>query len=111
MAQDTNTESAPEAKKGRAADMPQHAVNPASSAGLASCITALILLMLVLGTILYVWLVDSSLIPAGMAWSWPRLLLVGVLLIIIPIVVFRAVTLWVMGVGPRFVAVEFAWRA
>lgn len=91
--------------------MPQQSINPASSAGLASCITALILLLLVVGTILYVWLVDSSLIPAGMAWSWPRLLLVALLLIVIPIVVFRAVTLWVMGVGPRFVDIDFSWRA
>jgi hypothetical protein len=109
MAEESTTEAAPDAKRG--AGMPQQSINPASSAGLASCITALILLLLVVGTILYVWLVDSSLIPAGMAWSWPRLLLVGVLLIVIPIVVFRAVTLWVMGVGPRFVDIDFSWRA
>jgi hypothetical protein len=109
MADDSTTEAAPDAKKG--VEMAQQSINPASSAGLASCITALILLLLVVGTILYVWLVDSSLIPAGMAWSWPRLLLVAVLLIVIPIVVFRAVTLWVMGVGPRFVDIDFSWRA
>jgi hypothetical protein len=108
MADDSTTEAAAEAK---GAETPQQSINPASSAGLASCITALILLLLVVGTILYVWLVDSSLIPAGMAWSWPRLLLVAVLLLVIPIVVFRAVTLWVMGVGPRFVDIDFSWRA
>lgn len=109
MPDDSTTEAAPDAKKGM--EMPHQSINPASSAGLASCITALILLALVVGTILYVWLADSSLIPAGMAWSWPRLLLVALLLVVIPIVVFRAVTLWVMGVGPRFVDIDFSWRA
>jgi hypothetical protein len=85
--------------------------NPASSAGLASCLTGLILLLLVVGTMLYVWLVDPSLIPAGMAWGPGRLALVGLLLLVIPIVVFRAVTLWIMGEGPRFVDIDFSWRA
>lgn len=83
----------------------------ASSASLASCLTGLILLLLVAGTVLYVWLVDPSVIPARHAWGFWRLLLVGVLLIVIPIVVFRAVTLWIMGEGPRFVDIDFSWRA
>lgn len=85
--------------------------DPASSAGLASCLTGLILLLLVVGTILYVWLWDPSLIPAGMAWGPWRLLAVALLLIVIPIVVFRAVTLWIMGEGPRFADIDFSWRA
>lgn len=85
--------------------------DPASSAGLASCLTGLILLLLVVGTVLYVWLWDPSLIPAGMAWGPWRLLAVALLLIVIPIVVFRAVTLWIMGEGPRFADIDFSWRA
>lgn len=84
--------------------------SPASTAGLASCLTAIILLLLVLGTLLYVWLADSSLIPPG-AVGPGRLALVALLLVVIPIVVFRAVTLWIMGVGPRFVDIEYSWRA
>jgi ImcF (intracellular multiplication and macrophage-killing)-related protein len=114
MADESNDEAATQKKKPRRrkaraaddADSPSAPSNPASSAGLAGCMTGLILFLLVLATVFYVWIVDSE-------WVWGpwRLLLVGLLLIVIPIVVFRAVTLWIMGEGPRFVDIDFSWRA
>ena len=120
MADEPTTEDSPEPEKKRRrmrseespdAESNPSRSNPANSAGLASCLTGLILLLLLAGTLIYVWWTDEPLLPAGMSW-WPwRLPLVIFLIIIIPIVVYRAVTLWLMGEGPRFVDLEFSWRA
>jgi hypothetical protein len=101
-------------QKTRAADdtaAPPPPSNPASSAAFAGCMTGLILSLLVLGTWLTLWLAFPDLIPA-VQWWWPwRIPLICLLLIVIPMVVFRAVTLWIMGEGPRFVDIDFSWRA
>ncbi|MDC0935257.1 type VI secretion protein IcmF/TssM N-terminal domain-containing protein [Pirellulales bacterium] len=101
---------APPDNAGAAVEADQGPPSPASTAGMASCLTASILLVLILATLIAVWW-NPNILPVGMAWGLWRWLGIGLLLVIIPIVVFRAVTLWIMGEGPRFVDIEFAWRA
>lgn len=92
------------------AEFATQASNPASSAGLASCLTGLILFFLVAGCLVYYkWGPSDSL-----AWdtmTLTRKIIIALLLVIIPIVVYRTVTLWIMGTAPRFVDIEFSWRA
>lgn len=84
--------------------------SPAATAGLVSCLTGVVLLLLVLGAVVAVWL-NPDLMPEGWFRPWWKLPLIGLLLVVIPIVVFRAVTLWLMGEGPQFAEIEFSWRA
>jgi hypothetical protein len=98
-------------QRGGESGITPQATNPAASAGMASCLTGIILLLLVLGTAIYGWLNPESNIIAEVVFRPWRLALVILLLIVIPIVVFRAVTLWIMGAGPRFVDIDFSWRA
>ncbi|MGL4511474.1 MAG: type VI secretion protein IcmF/TssM N-terminal domain-containing protein [Lacipirellulaceae bacterium] len=87
------------------------APNPGASAGRAACLTGVILLTMPLVLWLYVWLVDPDVIPPAHSWSFWRIALVALLVLVIPVVVYRAVTLWLMGAAPRFADVQFAWRA
>ncbi|MEN1678597.1 MAG: type VI secretion protein IcmF/TssM N-terminal domain-containing protein [Planctomycetota bacterium] len=81
-----------------------------SIAGLASCLTGLVLLAIfVLAVIAKV--TGSPLTPSGLEGRvWP-LIVAGLLVLVIPIVVFRAVTLWMMGDGPKMKDIEYSWRA
>jgi hypothetical protein len=79
---------------------------PASVPAKASCLTFIVLLMAELIVITAIWWNDWSMRPA---WYW----LVGVTLLvfIIPIVVYRAVALWMFDAGARYPDIAQAWRA
>jgi len=79
---------------------------PASVPAKASCLTFIVLLLAELIVIAAIWWNDWSMRPA---WYW----LVGVTLLvfIIPIVVYRAVALWMFDAGARYPDILQAWRA
>lgn len=80
-----------------------------SLAARASCFTFIALLLVALSTWFYLWWNDL-----GIEWSfegWLRVGIVIVLVIAIPIVVFRTITLWMMRERSKYPDIHFAWEA
>ncbi len=76
-----------------------------SLAGRASCLSFIFLAIAAL-TIWIIILRSSRDIP----WTWGWFALIAVLVLVIPFVVFRAITLWMMGERSRFPDIDYAWR-
>ncbi|HEX2475465.1 MAG TPA: type VI secretion protein IcmF/TssM N-terminal domain-containing protein [Lacipirellulaceae bacterium] len=71
----------------------------------ASCLTFLVLLLAELIILVVVWFTRES-----MPFRWPWFIGVNLLIIIIPIVVYRAVALWMFDEVARFPDIATAWR-
>ncbi len=92
-------------KKGAAAP-PQEVSVPER----ASCLSFLFLL----AAVVTVWIVfwwDPNNVPWRHAMSWPRIVTELVLVLVIPILIFRALSLWMMGDKSRFPDIDRAWNA
>jgi hypothetical protein len=72
----------------------------------ASCLTFIVLLLAELFVITFVWFTRRS-----MPFEWPWFIGVNLLIIVIPIVVYRAVALWMFDEIARFPDIAGAWRA
>src|SRR5262245_43444117 len=81
-----------------------------NAAGCASCLTAIFLMLLVAGVWTYFWLEPGN-IPWRHAMSWPRMVLVVLLVIAIPLVLYRAIRLWLEGEESSFPDIDFAWKS
>ena len=79
---------------------------PLSVPAKASCLTFAFLLLAVLITIILVWFNGQS-----MRFGWGWLAAVTALVLIIPIVVYRAVTLWMFDESGRYPDIAYAWNA
>lgn len=74
----------------------------------ASCLTFVFLVLAVLITVCVSWFSAESLM-GSLAWYW--YITVALLVLIIPIVVYRAVALWMYDEISRFPDIASAWRA
>jgi hypothetical protein len=81
-----------------------------NAAGCASCLTAVFLVLLVIGVWTVFWLEPGN-IPWRHAMSWTRMLLVGLLVIAIPLVLYKAIRLWLEGDESAFPDIDFAWKS
>jgi len=81
-----------------------------NAAGCASCLTAVFLMALVAAVWTYFWL-DPGNIPWRHAMSWTRIVLVLLLVIAIPLVLYRAIRLWLQGEESAFPDIDFAWKS
>ncbi len=81
------------------------AARPVSVPAKASCLTLIFLLLAVLITLIFVWHNEQSM-RFGLGW-W---LGVSALIVIIPIVVYRAVTLWMFDESARYPDIVHAWN-
>jgi len=79
---------------------------PARVAALTSC--GLVLMVL---TAWLIFLIDPNSVPWRHAMTWWRILIVVVLVIVIPIVVYRGLRLWLEGEKSRFPDIDYAWKA
>lgn len=76
--------------------------------GCASCLTGLLLL----GLAITAW----SVFVFGQdnvrdALTWPRMLLVLALVVVIPLVLYKVLQLWLEGDGSQFPDIDYAWEA
>lgn len=81
-----------------------------STAGCASCLTSLLLAVLVI-TVWVVFFLDPNNVPWRHSMSWTRIVLEVLLVIAIPLVLYQALRLWLEGDKSRFPDIDFAWRA
>ncbi len=79
---------------------------PLSVPAKASCMTFAFLLLAVVITLIVVWWNEQS-----MRFGWGWMLAVSTLVVIIPIVVYRAVTLWLFDESARYPDIAYAWNA
>src|SRR5215203_3450386 len=79
---------------------------PLSVPAKASCLTFAFLLLAVVVTLIVVWWNEQS-----MRFGWGWMLAVSALVVIIPIVVYRAVTLWLFDESARYPDIAYAWNA
>jgi hypothetical protein len=80
-----------------------------SAAGCASCLTAVFLMLLVVGVWILFW-IDPANIPWRHSMSWWRITLEVLLVIAIPLVLYQAVRLWLEGEPSPFPDIDFAWK-
>jgi len=81
-----------------------------SAAGCASCLTSVFLMLLVV----CVWLVfyfEPGNVPWRHAMSWGRITLVVLLAILIPLVLYKAIRVWLQGEESAHSDIDFAWKA
>lgn len=88
------------------AEQPRPRAPQASVPAKASCLTFIVLLFATLGVVIYIWLSGKS-----MPLEWPGRVLVGLLVFIIPIVVYRAVALWMFDEVSRYPDISQTWHA
>lgn len=81
-----------------------------TTAGCAASLTALFLLLIVLGAWIWFYL-DPANIPWRHAMSWTRIFIEIALVIAIPLVLYRAIKLWLEGDKSPFPDIDFAWKA
>jgi hypothetical protein len=79
---------------------------PASVPAKASCLTFIVLLLSTVTVVSLIWWNERSM-PLG----WPGQIVVGLLVCIIPIVVYRAVALWMFDEVSRYPDISQAWHA
>jgi hypothetical protein len=79
---------------------------PLSVPAKASCLTFVFLLLAVIITVILVWFNGQS-----MRFGWGWLAAVTALVVVIPIVVYRAVTLWMFDESGRYPDIAYAWNA
>ncbi|HZN36237.1 MAG TPA: type VI secretion protein IcmF/TssM N-terminal domain-containing protein [Pirellulaceae bacterium] len=82
-----------------------------SAAGCASCLTSVFLMLLVIG----VWLVFYF-EPGNLPWRhamgfWTRIVPTLLLVVLIPLVLYRAIRLWLQGEQSAHPDIDFAWKA
>jgi hypothetical protein len=80
-----------------------------NAAGCASCLTSIFLMLLITGVWVFFWLEPGN-IPWRHAMSWTRIVLVVLLAIAIPLVLYRAIRLWLEGEESAFPDIDFAWK-
>jgi hypothetical protein len=81
-----------------------------TTAGCAASLTALFLVCLLV--VAWVWFYfDPANIPWRHAMSWRRILVEIALVIVIPIVLYRAIKLWLEGDKSTYPDIDFAWKA
>lgn len=85
-------------------------MTPVTTPGCASCLTTLFLVFTVIAAIL-IFLSDPNHVPWQHTVGWPRIAVVLILLVAIPMVVHRLVRLWLEGEQSRFPDLEYAWNA
>jgi hypothetical protein len=81
-----------------------------SAAGCASCLTAVFLMLLVVGVWIFFW-VEPGNIPWRHSMSWWRIIAEVLLVIAIPLVLYQAIRLWLEGEPSQFPDIDFAWKA
>ena len=109
MSSPAPTSDSPEKKPGlfqRVRNFPRNT----STAGCASSLLALFLLLLVIGTWV-LFLLDPNHIPWRHAMSWPRILLQLGLVVVIPAVLYQALRLWLEGDKSHYPDIDYAWKA
>jgi hypothetical protein len=75
---------------------------------------ALVMAIFLLGVVIVAWtifLVDPQSVPPSHSLSWGRVLAVVVLLILIPLVVYRCLKLFLEGETSQFPDIDYAWKA
>jgi len=87
-------------------ELVRHVRRPLSVPAKASCLT-FVVLMLVIALVLF-YVVWNGI---SMDWGLTRYLVVAALVVIIPIVVYRAVTLWMFDESARYPDIAYAWNA
>ena len=87
---------------------PRPAPAAVSTPAKASCLTFVFLVLAVLIS-MFIWLVRGGSVWEGLPWYW--FVTVIVLVFVIPIVVYRAVALWMYDEISRFPEIAAAWRA
>jgi hypothetical protein len=80
------------------------------AAGCASCLTAVFLMLLVVGVWIVFWLEPGN-IPWRHSMSWQRLTAEVLLVIAIPLVLYQAIRWWLEGEQSTFPDIDFAWKA
>jgi hypothetical protein len=81
-----------------------------TTAGCAASLTALFLVCLLV--VAWVWFYfDPANIPWRHAMGWRRILVEIALVIVIPIVLYRAIKLWLEGDKSTYPDIDFAWQA
>jgi hypothetical protein len=109
MSSPAPTSDSPEKKPGlfqRLRNVPRNT----STAGCASSLLALFLLILVIATWV-LFLLDPNHIPWRHAMSWPRILLQLGLVVVIPAVLYQALRLWLEGDKSHYPDIDYAWKA
>ncbi|MDX1947858.1 MAG: type VI secretion protein IcmF/TssM N-terminal domain-containing protein [Pirellulaceae bacterium] len=81
-----------------------------TAAGCASCLTSLFLIVLIVTAWVF-FLIDPANIPWRHSMSWWRITLEVLLAIAIPLVLYRAIKLWLEGDKSDFPEIDFAWKA
>jgi hypothetical protein len=81
-----------------------------SAAGCAAWLTALFLVMLVIGVWIVFWLAPSN-VPWRHSMSWWRIAVEVLLVIAIPLVLYQAIRLWLEGEPSAFPDIDFAWQS
>ena len=81
-----------------------------SLAARASCLTTIILVVLVV-TVWTVFLLDPANVPWRHSMSGYRILAVLTLVVVIPFVTYRGLKLWLEGETSQFPDIDFAWKA
>ena len=76
----------------------------------ASCLTFVFLLAAAISTWIYLYFFNPWSISFFTALGWPQLILIFLLILVIPFVVFRTITLWMMRDTSRYPDIDFAWR-
>jgi len=116
MAEEKSAEKKPETAKAKKADKKASGggwtarlTGLFNSAGCASCLTAVFLMLLVVGVWLFFWLEPGN-IPWRHSMSWWRLTLEVLLVIAIPLVLYQAIRLWLQGEQSAFPDIDFAWK-
>jgi IcmF-related N-terminal domain len=116
MAEEKSAEKKPEPAKAKKADKKASGggwtarfTGLFNSAGCASCLTAVFLMLLVVGVWLFFWLEPGN-IPWRHSMSWWRITLEVLLVIAIPLVLYQAIRLWLQGEQSAFPDIDFAWK-
>lgn len=97
--------------KGEPAPAPAPSQQQSSVATRASCLTFVFLVIAAVTTWIYLFFFNPDSISFFTAQGWLRLILVFLLILVIPIAVFRTITLWMMRESSRYPDVNYAWQA
>jgi hypothetical protein len=81
-----------------------------SAAGCASCLTSVFLMLLVIGVWVVFYLEPGNL-PWRHAMSGWRIAIVLLLVVAIPLVLYKAIRLWLQGEETAHADIDFAWKA
>ena len=83
---------------------------PVTTPGCATLLTVVFLLSTVITVWVVFWL-DPNNVPWRQSFSWWRILGIIALVIAIPLVVHKTITLWLEGTSNTYPDLDYAWRA